>query len=409
MARKTSKKAQKGVQDITELTPEVLVGEHAWEWVAEHSAGPDKPRVWLIGETGVGKTARVRNFAEQHGRHLEVLLLQSMLPEDVLGIPRVMRQDGEMVTVWAKPEWLQRIERRPSVLLLDEVDKPRDEVRAAVLTMLQDYRVGAWRIPSDTIIVLASQPIEAAAVRSNPTLSALLERCWIYPVVPSKEEAQKWAPNVPYSVIMTGANVTPPLFEDLSLRRASWFSRLSSQLLEDGGNEADVFRLAAGFVEEQTARHLATTVAEGLDWSTRVKKHPEVLKRLPSELIPQVQHVLLAPDMSARYFLYALSLMQRAPVDTREAWAEAFRQYVDQLRPGEEVEVFSEKEPEDVLPAMQRYILDLMVPEVERYGGLREDTDEVRDELWRCIVEGERVEPVAKAEVARPAIVQRGG
>jgi len=410
MPKTTKKQQEKEVQgqQLPDVQPAILAGERAWQWVAERSAGPDKPRVWLIGETGVGKTARVRNFAEQHGRHLEVLLLQSMLPEDILGIPRVVRRDNELVTVWSKPEWLQRIEQRPSVLLLDEVDKPRDEVRAAVLTMLQDYRVGAWRIPEDTIIILASQPIESSAVRVNPTLSALLERCWIAPVIPSKAEAEKWAPAVPYSVIMTGANVTPPLYEELSLRRASWFSRLAALLMEEGGNEADLFRLAAGFVEQTTARRLAQGAIDTVDWGTRVKRNPELLKHVPLELMPQIQPVLLSPELSGRYYLWALAVMQRAEVDTRVAWVEAFRQHVSAMTPGQEVEVFSEKKPEELLPIIEDYVLKFLVPEVENFKGLREDCPEVREEIWKAIVLHNPEEPKAVAPVARPAVVQRG-
>jgi hypothetical protein len=205
---------------------------------------------------------------------------------------------------------------------------------------------------------------------------------------------------------MAGANVPPPVFEDLSLRRASWFSRMAGELLDEGGNEADLFRLAAGFVEEKTARRLAVGAAESLDWSTRVLRHPEVLKELPVELYGTVQVTLLRPELSARYYLYALAMTQRAPVDTRSAWIEEFRRFVGRLNPGDEIEVFAEAEPEQVQPILERYILRFLRPEVRKFGGLREATPEVRDEIWACIVEGKDVEPLAEAPVVRPATVQ---
>lgn len=114
-------------------------------------------RLWpvLVGPTGSGKTSRVRAWADQHGYTVRTILLGTMLPEEILGIPRVV--GGR--TVWSLPEWCPTDGCSPSILFLDELDKARPEAVAAVLTLLAELRIRDHFLPSDTLIVGAMQPV----------------------------------------------------------------------------------------------------------------------------------------------------------------------------------------------------------------------------------------------------------
>lgn len=110
---------------------------------------------WLVGPTGCGKTSRVRAWAERRGLPVHTLLLRSMLPEEVLGIPFVK----EGITRWTLPEWAEPLREAPGVIFLDEMDKARPECLAAVLTLLAERRVRDTVLHPGTLIVAASQPV----------------------------------------------------------------------------------------------------------------------------------------------------------------------------------------------------------------------------------------------------------
>lgn len=110
---------------------------------------------WLVGPTGSGKTTRVRQWAESRGLPVFTLLLRSMLPEEILGIPQVT----EGVTKWSLPEWAAPLVDKPGVLFLDELDKARPECLAAILTLLAELRVRDIRLHPGTLVIAASQPV----------------------------------------------------------------------------------------------------------------------------------------------------------------------------------------------------------------------------------------------------------
>jgi hypothetical protein len=142
------------------------------------SAGPQNLRPCLIGATGAGKTARVRQIAGELGRPLVTLLLQTMLPEDILGLPRVVRRE----TVWALPDWVRRAADNPHLIFLDELDKPRPEVVSAVLTLIWDLEVRGARLHPETVVVAAMQPVDRDLWLADETMRALAARLIFIPI-----------------------------------------------------------------------------------------------------------------------------------------------------------------------------------------------------------------------------------
>ena len=154
------------------------MGMNTIKHLVQLTAGSHNLRPCFIGPTGSGKTARVREIAAALQRPVVTLLLQTMLPEDLLGLPRVVRRE----TFWALPDWVRAAAERPHVIFLDELDKPRPEVVAAVLTLIWDLEVRGTRLHPDTIVLGAMQPVDPTLWLSDETLRALAARLIFVPV-----------------------------------------------------------------------------------------------------------------------------------------------------------------------------------------------------------------------------------
>lgn len=122
------------------------------KFVTEWSNEPIVP--CLIGETGTGKTSRVLELGKELNIPVVRLLLSSVLPEEVLGLPRVMNQGENTITLWTIPEWV--VSADGGILFLDEIDKAPQETTAVVLTLIADKVVRDKKI--NVRIVAAMQP-----------------------------------------------------------------------------------------------------------------------------------------------------------------------------------------------------------------------------------------------------------
>jgi MoxR-like ATPase len=185
-----------------------------WETLAEHG-GAIIP--CLIGPTGSGKTARVRAYADATGRRIETLLLGTMLPEDVLGLPRVI--DG--VTRWSQPAWAARAVAEPTVLFLDELDKARPDVMATVLTLIASREIHGIPLHPATRIVAAMQPVDPDSWLATETGRALSARFCYIPITYDRARLSA-AIGVDVSDLPTPPVPTPPTLPIPSDRQVEW-------------------------------------------------------------------------------------------------------------------------------------------------------------------------------------------
>jgi SpoVK/Ycf46/Vps4 family AAA+-type ATPase len=131
-------------------------------------------RLWpmLVGHTGSGKTARITSVARETGRECFTLLLGTSMPEDVLGLPRVV--NGK--TLYSIPDWADAASEKPCIIFLDELDKARPDVCATVLSMMSGLQVRERALHPDTWIICAGQPREGSEWTGDETSRALLAR-----------------------------------------------------------------------------------------------------------------------------------------------------------------------------------------------------------------------------------------
>ena len=103
--------------------------------------------IHMIGHAGIGKTEIVKQFAKEQGYHCEVLQLTVMEEGDLMGMP-VIETDkyGSKVTTWAKPVWVQRInkaneEGKHCVIFLDELGRASTGIQQASLQMVLEHQI----------------------------------------------------------------------------------------------------------------------------------------------------------------------------------------------------------------------------------------------------------------------------
>jgi hypothetical protein len=151
------------------------------------------PVIW--GPPGVGKTAIIHSIVEKRKMLMRVLIGSTMDPTDVAGLP-VLRTlpDGESVTAFALPEWFVEVRdyalahpESGAVIFLEEITTATPPVQAALLTFIQDRRIGKTVLPDNVLIVVAGNPPSQAAdgnLLAPPTANRFVH----YDYVPSNED-----------------------------------------------------------------------------------------------------------------------------------------------------------------------------------------------------------------------------
>lgn len=150
--------------------------------------------VMLWGKPGIGKTAIVKQVAEELGYELATFCLGQYDRVDLLGVPTI--QDG--ATVWNPPDTLPRVVKgkksKGGILFLDEINVAPLSVQAAAYQLIQEGRVGSYSLPPNWQRVAAGNNLsdKAAALRMS---SALANRMAHIQVGVNYESWCEWATN----------------------------------------------------------------------------------------------------------------------------------------------------------------------------------------------------------------------
>lgn len=131
---------------------------------AIYAASLAKDAVLMEGVHGIGKSSIVRQFAKEHGYHLEELFLSSQEVADIIGNMRTKEEDGELITTWSIPPWLHRMNKASKagikcLLHLDEFNRSEQEIRQASLQLVLEGRIHEHYLPitgDDKTLIVAS-------------------------------------------------------------------------------------------------------------------------------------------------------------------------------------------------------------------------------------------------------------
>lgn len=284
--------------------------------IVEHNLklGPNDPILWpvLSAPTGAGKTWSVKLLAEELGLKKVTLLLATMMPEDVGGLPRII--DGH--THWALPEWMEGDE--PLLLFMDEFDKARPETMASVLTLLAERRLRDVALPEGSVIVLGMQPVSPTEFLSDEVGRALAARV----VWNASGYDWDWAEERFYArglKDLMPKDIVPemPILPRPSIRQIEWCLGFIRSHVEDKALNQQVLRgvLPSQFVDPLIEVALTDISHLSAEAVTRViLKKPEVLDRLTMPEINAVSFDLWqggTPALVAR--MYERILIECSP------------------------------------------------------------------------------------------------
>ena len=137
-----------------------------------HRIPVEKQRpVLLIGPPGIGKSAIMKQIAEETGCGLVAYAMTHHTRQSAIGLPFISRKvyGGETVSVTEYTmseivasiyEYMERTGKRSGILFLDEINCVSETLSPVMLQLLQNKTFGNVPLPEDWIIVAAGNPPE---------------------------------------------------------------------------------------------------------------------------------------------------------------------------------------------------------------------------------------------------------
>lgn len=147
-----------------------------------------KESLLLLSTPGVGKSDIVREAAAEAGLECRSLLGTQIAPEDVGGVPKLLRQRS----IFCPPRVVFPEDGRPFCLFLDELPSSPPEVQKAFYSLLLERRIGEYVLPRGTWVIAAGNRTEDRTLTRSLS-TALINRLFIVPVRVDVEGWLAWA------------------------------------------------------------------------------------------------------------------------------------------------------------------------------------------------------------------------
>jgi hypothetical protein len=137
--------------------------------------GRRKTPVCIWGTHGIGKTHSVEEIARDNGYDFTYIApAQFEEMGDLLGMPKIVEKDGQMVTEMVAPDWVPT-EEGPGVLLIDDVNRADIRILRGIMQLLQNFELVSWKLPKGWQIVLTANP-DGGDYSVTPMDGAMLTR-----------------------------------------------------------------------------------------------------------------------------------------------------------------------------------------------------------------------------------------
>lgn len=341
------------------------------------------PLLWpvLVGHTGAGKTTIVRELAKEMGLEVKTLLLGTMLPEDVLGLPKIL--GGK--TAWTLPEW---VPKGPAIIFLDELDKARPETLATVLTLLAERRVRDHLLPPGVLFVGAMQPVsrhwlaseEAKAIASRSVfLPAPYDWGWLERKHGLHPGALAWLPQ---------PKVTLPRLPNPTPRQVDWALRF---LANFRGKEEVIEAVLGGLFAPEVAQALRESAKGEIPAEDIAKElKPEDIWQMPLERVA----ILLGPLAThGSLEAYCEALVKIWGTGPKELWEKALTEQWEWLKArsrrklpigslyGDTPDLFGDTPEEEVARALQAAAERAIVEAANRGAKVSPEAQEIISQL----------------------------
>lgn len=149
----------------------------------------------IFGAAGIGKTFMAMQAIEASGIKQTYLNLSVLESCDMIGLPKL----NDDTTTYAPPHFwpLTENDDEPTVIILDEIDKTKQELDGPLLELFQFKSINGRKLNIKAIIATGNLPSEQAF--SRKLSHALTNRCSLYKVKHEFAPWRRWA-------IKTGIN-----------------------------------------------------------------------------------------------------------------------------------------------------------------------------------------------------------
>lgn len=170
------------LSDIYEVTQESLAQLYDFTVIGDNN-------IIVFGPSGVGKTEMAIQAAQKAKHNYVYVNLSVLEAPDLVGLPKIVGDH----TTYAPPEFLPLVEenRKKVILIVDEIDKAKDELQNPMLELFQFRSVNGRQLNIKSIIATGNLPNEHA--KSRVILWALANRCNIYKTGCDYEYWRRWA------------------------------------------------------------------------------------------------------------------------------------------------------------------------------------------------------------------------
>ncbi len=150
----------------------------------------DAQGIFLWGPPGIGKSALVKQLAEEQNRDLVDLRLPLLDPVDLRGLPMTDKEKRQ--AIWLPPDFLPEEDADPGILFLDEINAAPPSIQASAYQLILDKKVGTYKLPKDWVVIAAGNRITDRSVAYRlPT--ALANRFTHFEIEPKISEWTSWA------------------------------------------------------------------------------------------------------------------------------------------------------------------------------------------------------------------------
>ena len=164
----------------------------------------------VLGMAGTGKTEMAQQAVIEEGYEAIYLNLSVLEYPDLVGLQTISKDEetGRKYVEYAAPKFLPLALAKPpaghkkKVIILDEIDKAKDELQNPLLELLQFHTINGSPVDVQAFILTGNLPDEGAF--SRPISHALTNRCMVYKVEHEFETWMNWAVSNNINALIVG-------------------------------------------------------------------------------------------------------------------------------------------------------------------------------------------------------------
>jgi len=153
----------------------------------------------VLGMAGTGKTEMAQQAVAEEGYEAIYLNLSVLEYPDLVGLQTISTdpETGRKFVEYAAPKFLPLLPKnlpaghKKKVIILDELDKAKDELQNPLLELLQFHTINGSPVDVHAFILTGNLPDEGAF--SRPISHALTNRCMVYQVTHEFNTWMNWA------------------------------------------------------------------------------------------------------------------------------------------------------------------------------------------------------------------------